>query len=225
MKTARQRILEYIQAHRAVTTAEICQALKTTEANVRHHISILIDLDLIEVIGQRPAEKKGRPARIFGPSARSQGDNLGLLADILLDEVLECLPSQEKDDLIEAIARSVADRIRSIPQPESERGVSTGRLRSENLSARLLAAIQRLNKAHYQARWEARPDAPRLILGHCPFGDLPARRPEICRVDARLLEELIGQPAEQLKRLAKDGRGATYCMFRIGPPDSKHSVD
>jgi predicted ArsR family transcriptional regulator len=215
MKTARQRILEYIQANKAVTSAELRLALKTTEANVRRHLSILLEQGLIEVIGERSPQGKGRPARIFGPSAQMTGSNLGLLAAALFEEVLPALSPEEKRDFLERLARRIEADMPG--RDESAQAIGNATVRSERLTARLYAAVQRLNAAHYQARWEARADGPRMVLGHCPFAAINQKHPEICQVDAHVLEILTGGSAEQIKRLAKDSRGAVYCMFRILP--------
>jgi predicted ArsR family transcriptional regulator len=214
MKTARQRILEYIQTQRAVTTLELCQALKTTEANVRHHLDILTGQGLVQVIGKRPSAGKGRPARIYGPSEQSLGNHLDLLAEALLEEILPALDPDQRQALLERLARRIEAALGAVKAEQPPAG------RADHLTARLYAVVQRLNAAYYQARWEARPDGPRLILGHCPFGALAVRHPEICRMDAKLLEGLLGGPVEQLKRLAKDGRGSTYCLFHILPANT-----
>ncbi len=89
MKTVRTRILEYIRSHRAVTVAELSLAFQMTPANARHHLASLLDQGLLQVIAPRPASGKGRPARIFAISEQALGDNFGLLATILLDQLTE----------------------------------------------------------------------------------------------------------------------------------------
>jgi predicted transcriptional regulator len=41
VKTSRQQLFDYIKNHHIVVTAEISRALNMTEANVRHHLTIL----------------------------------------------------------------------------------------------------------------------------------------------------------------------------------------
>ena len=75
--------------------------------------------------------------------------------------------------------------------------------------------MQRLQALHYQARWEARPAAPRLILGRCPYRPLLPAHPELCRFDAALLEALLGAPVEQTGMLVSDGKGLAQCVFEV----------
>ena len=86
----------------------------------------------------------------------------------------------------------------------------------ENLTRRLFRTTEILNQHHYQARWEARPEAPRLVLGHCPFSAILKEHPELCKLDAYLIEHFTGTSVEQTAKLAKDPSGLRFCMFRIG---------
>lgn len=210
MKTSRQRILDYIRIHRAVTASELCAALHTTESNVRHHLEILKQLGLIEVIATRPpsdpAEKsrsaRGRPARVYGPAMLTQGSQLGLLTAALLDTLRAEFGAEAQEALLMRAADHLAAAI----------GESSPEF-SDRLTARLFQTVQQLNRLNYQARWEARPDAPRIILGHCPFAALAVDHPEVCLADARLIENFLGCRVEQVQRLARDSRGLPFCMF------------
>jgi predicted ArsR family transcriptional regulator len=85
-----------------------------------------------------------------------------------------------------------------------------------SLTHRLYQAVQRLNELGYQARWEAHSEAPRLLLGHCPYAAILPGHPELCKMDAYLLEGLLGVPVAQTKKRAQDSRGARYCLFIAG---------
>lgn len=205
MKTSRQRIYEYICAQRAVTIGELSAALHSSEANIRHHLGILQEQKLVAVIAERPASGKGRPAQVFGPAPHSLGDNLDLLADALLDVIETELPEETRQRLLERLAERLGPA--SFGRPAGPPG--------ETAPLRLIQAVQALNQRHYQARWEARPDGPRIILGHCPFAAVIAGHPWLCAIDAQLLEHLQGRPAYQIERLAPDGQGAHQCIFRL----------
>lgn len=211
MKTVRQRILDYIRYHRAVTVAELSQAFQMTPANARHHLATLVDQGLLQVVDERPASGKGRPAHIFAISEQAMGDNLDLLADILLNQIAKQTDPQQLDSVLHQLADHLASQIGArgdLP------GVSAGSV--ENLTRRLYRATELLNQRHYQARWEARPDAPRLVLGHCPFSAILKEHPELCKLDAYLIERFTGAPVEQTAKLAKDSAGLRFCKFRIG---------
>jgi predicted ArsR family transcriptional regulator len=208
MKTSRQQILEYIMAQRATTAADLSQALHMTKANARHHLAILKEQGLVEVVGERPSRGKGRPARVFAPSKRSMGENLDLLSSALLLEVNQ---GQGEGGHLEVMAR-LAQRLAAAMSVEGSPGSGGA---GGSLTQRLYRVVQHLNRHHYQARWEAHSQAPRVILGHCPYAAILEEHPELCQVEAFLLEELLGSEVEQVDKLARDGRGVPYCTFVI----------
>jgi predicted ArsR family transcriptional regulator len=211
MKTVRARILDYIRSHRAVTVAELSLAFQMTPANARHHLSTLLDQGLLQLVDDRPASGKGRPAHIFAISEQALGDNLGLLADILLDQ----LTFQSGPEQLKSILRTLADQMASRMAASAKQTGAPDKT-SQSLTRRLYRAIEILNQHHYQARWEARPDAPRLVLGHCPFSAILKEHPELCQMEAYLIENFTGIPVEQTAKLARDPSGLRFCMFRIG---------
>lgn len=212
MKTSRERMLDTINNQRAVSIAELAQTLHTTEANVRHHLKILMDSGLVQIAGERRPVGKGRPTRLFGPASHLLGSRVDMLADALLVEIGISLTEEQHRALLEQAAVRLAG---SIGQPEAQK---PGTAHAPSPTAQHLTEIaRRLSDHHYQARWEPRPDSPRLILGHCPFSTIIDAHPELCLLDAHLLATLTGSPVEQTVRLADDGRGGRYCSFRFQP--------
>jgi len=67
---------------------------------------------------------------------------------------------------------------------------------------------------NYHARWEAGRAGPRVILGHCPYAAIIEKHPELCQMDAALLEELTGESAEQVAQIGRDKSQA--CVFVMG---------
>lgn len=204
MKTSRQRVLEYVQAHYPVTAADLSRALRMTQANARHHLAILHQRGLLQLAGQRLPQGKGRPAQLYMPSEHSLGHNLAQLASALLGQLKAHADPTELDSLM----RDLAGRLlQASHEPQVEGGRS--------MTSRLYHAVQRLNEMHYQARWEAWRGAPRLILGHCPYAAIIHQHPELCRMDAYMLEEMTDAAVEQVGKLTPDGKGALHCSFRI----------
>ena len=201
MPTTRQRILEYIQSKEVVTAAEISSALHMTSANARHHLSALRDEGVVQVIGQRPTPRRGRPKdlyRLWRPLARH---NLDGLAQALLAELLEKVDTEAHGELLEKIALKMAP-----PAPAT----------SKNLTQRLAQVMQYLNRMSYQARWEAHAQGPRVIFQHCPYAAIVEPHPEVCRMDQFLLRNMLGLPVQQISRLEMTPSSIPQCVFRIG---------
>jgi predicted ArsR family transcriptional regulator len=82
------------------------------------------------------------------------------------------------------------------------------------LAKRLNLLIEKLNQMNYHARWEAGSEGPRVIFGHCPYAAIIEKHPELCAMDAALLEKLMGHSAGQLTKIGRDG--SLSCVFVMG---------
>jgi predicted ArsR family transcriptional regulator len=199
MKSTRNLLLDYLEAHRVATATELSRALKVTAADVRHHLKLLIVECVVETIGHRQPTGRGRPARLFRLSQQTLGENLGILASALLNEALNETSGHDQTEYLQRIAKKLS---------------GVGSLHG-NLTRRLYQATQRLNILNYQARWEAHTDAPQVIFEHCPYAAIVEEHPELCRLDELILENLIAIPVTQVAKLVQDARGAPYCKFRV----------
>jgi predicted ArsR family transcriptional regulator len=211
VKTSRQRLLAYIQAQQVVTVQDLSRALQMTPANARHHLAILAEQGLVETVSVRPTKGRGRPAKRYRLSERAAGHNLDRLSCALLDELSQMLPEEERVEGMKRIARRLTGEA---PGKAVEAPDRAGR--PVGLAQRFFQAIQRLNEMHYQARWEAHAEAPHVILGRCPYAAILDEHPELCQMDAQLLEILLELPARQTARQAVDSNGTVFCKFVVG---------
>jgi predicted ArsR family transcriptional regulator len=195
--------MDYLAIHGSATPGEIGRSLKMPSVNVRHHLSVLQEQGAVQVSGEIRLEGRGRPARLYVLSSQAEEHNLDRLSGLLLDEIV-AVPSAEPHSRLERIARKLAG-----DAPADSRA---------SLTSRLYQAVSRLNELHYQARWEAHAAAPHLILGRCPFGAIIAAHPELCQMDAAMIEALLKVPVAQTAKLEPDGRGRHYCVFVVSKP-------
>jgi predicted ArsR family transcriptional regulator len=198
---SRQRILAYLQTHPALTATELARALRVTPANIRHHLSILVADGRAKVLGERPSQGRGRPLQVYGLGELAMGDNLSNLADVALSQWLTALSPDQQDSALESLAAQLAD-------------VAPG-LKTNAITRRLALTIEHLNKLHYQARWEAHAQGPRVIFEHCPYAAIIGKHPELCRMDKFLLQQLLGTEATQSAKLELNARGLAFCMFVV----------
>jgi predicted ArsR family transcriptional regulator len=203
MKTTRQTILDYLERNQICSTQEISLALSMTPANARHHLSTLLRQGVVKLAGRQPTTQRGRPTMLYTLAAKANQHNLDQLASALLNELLEGLPPEQKLTVFRHIARRISDASAADTTP---------------MTQRLYSAINRLNQMHYQSRWEARAGGPRLILGHCPYAAVLQDHPELCQMDAYLIESLSGKPVIQIEKLAQDSRGTRFCIFAFPKP-------
>ncbi len=192
MVTARQKILTYFTKTRTASAREISRSLKMSPATVRHHLRVLTADGRLELSFVRGREGRGRPEKVYSLPRSALGDNLAALGDAILMEAGMTVQ-------MDALAKRLAGETSFASQP---------------IVKRLNASIEILNKMNYHARWEAGPQGPRLIFGHCPYAALIGKHPELCRMDEALLEQLMGDSVVQLFKIGREG--SSLCVFALG---------
>ena len=192
MTTARQRVLSYLNKVRSASAREISRSLRMSAANVRHHLRVLASDGRLEVTSVQGREGRGRPEKIYSIPRAAFGDNLSGLSEALLAEA-------GLGVRVEVLAKRLAGE---------------SNLKSEAVAKRLNNVVQKLNQMKYHARWEAGPEGPRVIFGHCPYAAIIERHPELCRMDEALLKELMEQSAEQLTKIGQNK--SLSCVFALG---------
>ncbi len=79
-------------------------------------------------------------------------------------------------------------------------------------AARLRVLVEKLNGMHYQSRWEAGADGPRVLFGRCPYAAVIEGHPELCQMDVRVLENFLGR---EVRQLAKVEKTQGMCVFAM----------
>jgi len=189
MVTARQRVLTYLTKTRTASAREISRSLKMSPATVRHHLRVLTSDGRLEMSFVRSREGRGRPEKVYSLPRSAMGHNLSALGDALLVEAGSTIR-------MEALAKRLAGDSHFGDQP---------------IARRLNLSVEKLNSMNYHARWEAGPQGPRLIFGHCPYFALIGKHPELCQMDQALLEQLMGDSFSQMFRIGKEG--SSICVF------------
>jgi predicted ArsR family transcriptional regulator len=205
MLNARQRILNYIIEKKSATVEELSRVFKVTPANIRHHLSILIEQGSVNIIGLKPAPLKGRPTQIYGCTQQLSQNNLDQLSEVLLSYALRNLSQNESEEILKGIASKIAAKFT----------IDDG-----NPTRRLYSSIKALNRMNYQAQWEAHGDHPRIMLGHCPYSALVEDHPEICQMDEFVLEALLNSPVKQIEKLGYTSKGLSRCVFFLHLPST-----
>jgi predicted ArsR family transcriptional regulator len=203
MTTARQKVLIYLKKQRTASAAQIGRALGMSAANVRHHLSLLMADGRVTMIGKTHKGGRGRPVKIYGPSESVFGNNWLLVSGRLLDEIALRLGPSAREQVLRALAHELA--------LASETGQTSD---ISSAPRRLAQTVERLNGLHYEAKWEAGAEGPRILFARCPYSAIIERHPELCRMDAILLEEMTGGAARQLARIGDSG--SSLCVFALG---------
>lgn len=188
--TTRQRILTHLKKASTASAREIARALDLSAPNVRHHLGVLCADGRVESANVIGRGERGRPEKRYSLSQAALGDNLSALTEALLAE------AGSKVDW-EAVARRI---------------LGAGEASQLPVAARLRALVEKLNEMHYQARWEAGADGPRVIFGRCPYAAVIEGHPELCQMDVRMLEIFLGREVRQLGKIEK---AQGMCVFGV----------
>ena len=198
MQHTRRQIIEYLQKYRLGTSIQMGHALQVTSANIRHHINILLDQGLIEIVAQEPGRGRGRPTMIYGLTSAALDNNLEGLIGALLSTLLAEDAPEDHEAEIERLADSL----------HGEKDIPKSGMREQ-----LEYSISKLNDLHYKSRWEASSEGPRLILDQCPYNSIIDDHPILCQMDAALISKLMGQLVTQIAKLERGPKGVPHCIF------------
>ena len=194
MLTARQKVLAHLKKTRAASAREIARAMKMSAPNMRHHLGILTSDGRLEVTSVHQRGGRGRPEKMYSLSQSALGDNLSVLADALLNGKVN----------MDAVGERIA-------QSQALIGFT-----NQSMPKRLSLLVEKLNEMHYQARWEAGAEGPRVIFGRCPFAKIIEDHPELCKMDTAMLEISLGRPIAQFTKTELSARGYCPFVFRVG---------
>jgi len=193
MTTARQKVLAHLKKIRAASAREIARALKMSAPNVRHHLSVLCSDGRVEFTAVNNREGRGRPEKMYSLSQAALGDNLSALTNALLTEAGSGVN-------VEALASHI---------------LKSSQFANLPVAKRLVLLVEKLDEMHYQARWEAGAEGPRVILGRCPYAKVIDGHPELCKMDASLLENVLGRPVSRSLKNEVVGHGHCPFIFRV----------
>jgi predicted ArsR family transcriptional regulator len=201
MNTSRNKILAYLQAHPAATVEDLSVELATrTLPNIRYHLQNLLSEGMIVQSGTIPSARRGRPVLQYSLNPAYQNNNLGILSSLALDVLF----SGKSPTEIQVILEDIAEKI--VSPPQSTPGT---------LTQRFTKTVEALNKRYYAARWEARPEGPRILFGHCPYTAILQHHPELCQMDRHILSQSTGRSIEQLARIGAGSPINPYCIFVV----------
>jgi len=198
MQNTRQRILQYLNTHHQATAPELSLTFDLTQANIRHHLEILQQRGIVEVIGQTSPGQRGRPSLVYMLTKTAQANALDELASALLLDRLTGKPPKQRERILSSTARQLA-------------GIAPDF--SKSITIRLGQTVSRLNDLNYKAHWEAHADSPHVVLGRCPYAPILNRHPELCQMDRELINLLSGLDFTQVEKISRQQAGPVNCRF------------
>jgi predicted ArsR family transcriptional regulator len=206
MQQTRKHILEILKEEKEATIDEIVTALtdrigKITAVTVRHHLEILRGDGLVAAPAVRRRSAPGRPQYVYALTERAADffpNNYQGLATGLIGQIKEQLPSDKVGDILSGVA---------------ERMAAEAMIPDAPIHIRLDHVVAYLNKNGYSAEWHSNGNGYELLVTNCPYEQVSAENPELCKMDRRLIEGLINVPVTRTTcQLEDDHDACTYVI-------------
>jgi len=199
LPSTRERILALLRENKTVTVAGLSHAWGLTRAGIRYHLNLLVKEGLAEIIPCDPNQRvsRGRPALRYRLTTQISSNNLLALCSALLEVYIESLPAEEREQALRLTAQYMAGEIADTDSPTQH----------------MNQVINTLNRHAYQARWEASPVGPRIILRNCPYAVILKQHPALCQFDRLFLEQLSHLPLTQVARMDLETGSPPACVF------------
>ncbi len=205
-QTTRGRIVESLKRHRARTANELSQEYGVTPNAIRQHLS---RLQRDGLVAER-AERIGRTKPTLVYSLTPEGERLfpqryPLLLNVLLDELHREGGPTKLQELFANIGRRSARR-------------HAARFTGKDLPDRIAELAKFLRERGVIVEYEKTPSGYAFREFNCPFRDTVTSHPEICTMVHTLMEEVLPQPARQVKSIS---RGDDRCEFEFAAASSQ----
>lgn len=205
----RGRIVELLH-ERPRSVADLATALGLSEVAVRRHLQVL---ERDEFVAARTVRRSGpgRPGSRYELTDRARRLYPDHSAEFA-NELLEFLKAEHGHEALEAFLRWRADRQRA----RYARGLAEA---GPDTSDRATRLADLLSADGFDSTVEAvdRPDgatALRLTQGHCAIRDVAEEHPEICTLEARMFEDLLGVRVSR-RQTAAGGAGQCVCDIAV----------
>jgi predicted ArsR family transcriptional regulator len=199
-----EALLLHLKRGGEMTVSELVQLLNITSMAVRRHLTALQQDGLVESRVEK--QSRGRPTFKFRLTEKSESlfpSGVQGLAIDLLDIVFEQSGSKGVMDLLERRNAKMAERLRSRVEnlPIAERVIEVSKIFSEN---------------GYMTESKPLEDGNFIIFQrHCAVHDLANQYRQICVLEPKLMEDLLGLKVTREKYMMKDDPVYAYLVHAI----------
>jgi len=200
VQKTRRQILDLLKLRGRATLEELAREIGLSPVTIRSHLSLLERDDLIASEEERG--RVGRPHFVYF-LAEGAEEQFPRAYHEVARRFLEGFRVVASPDQMDRLIEVVAERWAAERAP---------RLEGKGLQERVAEVARIRTEEGAMAEWESRGGGGfRLRQRHCPASRVAAVAPELCRVELRYLERLLGVA---VVREGPDGRGS--CSYLIG---------
>ena len=201
MQTTRRAILDHLRLHGAASVEGLADAVRLAPVTIRHHLNLLREEGLVDVAAESVG--RGRPRHVY---QLSQAGGQAVVDDnpfaVLTARLLDAMRTADRVQ-VEGVFAAMADTI------AAEHAAAFA---ERPIEARLDAVVSLLADEGFTTSWQRDGEAFVLRQLSCPFHTLGEQHREVCCLDERLIEAVVGGAVER-DEWRMDG--AATCVYRI----------
>ena len=202
----REGRVDILKERKEATIDEIVAELsdrigKITAVTVRHHLEILRGDGLVGAPTVRRRSAPGRPQYVYSLTDRAADmfpNNYQGLASGLLEQIKGQLPAEKVNDILGGIAENM---------------IAAAMVPDAPIEIRLDHVVAFLNNNGYTASWSRERDGHTLSVINCPYEQISCSNAEVCQMDKKMIEGLIGVPTRRVSWRWEDKRDA--CVYVV----------
>ncbi|MBX9696010.1 MAG: ArsR family transcriptional regulator [Cyanobacteria bacterium] len=194
-------LLLYLKREGEMSVSRLCDVLGITAMAVRRHLATLQSEGLVESRIER--QSRGRPSYMYKLSEKAESlfpSGFQNLAMDLLDAVHEQSGHKGVMELLAARNRKRMERLRT-------------RVENKDLKSRVKEVADIFSEDGYMTEWEELLDGNFFIFQrHCALHDVANRYRQVCVLEPRLMEGLLGVKITREKYMLKDDPVCGYLV-------------
>ncbi len=200
VQKTRRQILDLLKLRGKATLDDLAKEIGLSPVTIRSHLSVLERDDLIT--SEEVRGKVGRPHFVYSLAEGAEEEFPRAYHEVAR-RFMEGFRSVASPEQMAALIELVADRWAT---------EKAGRLNGKGLESRIAEVARIRSEEGAMAEWEKCDGGYRLRQHHCPASRIAGLSAEVCLVELKYLERLLGVPVE---REGSGRHGEGKCSYRI----------
>lgn len=196
-----EAVLLYLKRSGELTVADLCKELGITSMAVRRHLSSLQKEGLVD--SKLVRQSRGRPTYFYRLTDKAESlfpSGFQNLASDLLDLVYEQSGHKGVMELLnrrnDRLSKRLQSRVENLPMKQ-----------------RVQEVAKIFSEGGYMTEWEELPDGNFIIFQrHCAVHDLATQYRQLCVLEPRLMESLLGVKVTREKYILKQDPVCGYIV-------------
>lgn len=211
-----EAVLLHLKRSGEMTVADLCKELGITSMAIRRHLSGLQKEGLVD--SRLVRQSRGRPTYYYKLSDKAESlfpTGFQNLASDLLDLVYEQSGHKGVMELLSRRNDRLAQRLQS-------------RVANKSMKQKVEEVSKIFSEGGYMTEWEALPDGNFIIFQrHCAVHDLANQYRQLCVLEPRLMENLLGVKVTRQQYILKNDPVCGYVVHsdEVCKPTERADLD